>query len=130
MAVCKPFEPAAVTPVPLPLRKETDSFTATDAPAFVAEAPVLLPQPTTPAAPLKRETARGTEGNTPVETPAADLSGTLQSAGLVMIETSSKKKAISSDSTPEEPARRGRKPRPSVVIADEPLQQVETQKDA
>ncbi|MDR1425066.1 MAG: Rne/Rng family ribonuclease [Azoarcus sp.] len=141
-ALGESFEPAAATPVPLPLRKETDSFTGADTPAFVAETPVLIPQPPVlPPQPSQKEPEsappspkRGTRGagrNTPpVETPAADLSDTLQNVGLVMIETSSEKKASASDAIPGEPVRRGRKPRPLTVIADEPLQQVETQKDA
>jgi hypothetical protein len=54
----------------------------------------------------------------------------LQEAGLVMIETSSEKKASFGDGSPEEPVRRGRKPRPVVVVESEPLQQVETHRDA
>jgi hypothetical protein len=46
-----------------------------------------------------------------------------------MIETSSEKKAQFGTGAPEEPVRRGRKPRPTAVVAEEPLQQVETHKD-
>ena len=59
----------------------------------------------------------------PVEAAAPiDLSANLEQAGLVMIETQAKPAA-----TPAEPAPvLGRKPRPAVVIAEEPLQMVET----
>jgi ribonuclease E len=59
----------------------------------------------------------------------SDLFGSLENTGLVMIETSSEKKAQFGTGAPEEPVRRGRKPRPAAVVADEPLQQVETHKD-
>jgi ribonuclease E len=45
-----------------------------------------------------------------------------------MIETSEDKKAHFGNGAPEAPQQLGRKPRAAVVIAEEPLQQVETQK--
>ncbi|HEY1153356.1 MAG TPA: hypothetical protein VGE73_05845 [Pseudolabrys sp.] len=47
----------------------------------------------------------------------------LSSAGLVMIET---KAAASAPAVAEAPVQLGRKPRPAAVVADEPLQMVET----
>jgi ribonuclease E len=53
----------------------------------------------------------------------AELTANLVSAGLTMIETSSTSSYIPQAA----PIKLGRKPRPAVVIADEPLQMVETQ---
>jgi hypothetical protein len=47
----------------------------------------------------------------------------LASAGLVMIET---KSGASAPAAVDAPVQLGRKPRPAAVIADEPLQMVET----
>jgi ribonuclease E len=47
-----------------------------------------------------------------------------------LIETSAENKPKFGTGAPEEPVRLGRKPRQSVVVAAEPLQQVETQKGA
>ncbi|MBR0565729.1 Rne/Rng family ribonuclease [Azoarcus sp. L1K30] len=57
-----------------------------------------------------------------------DLAGALEESGLVMIETSEDKKARFGTGAPEAPQQLGRKPRPQVVVIEEPLQQVETQK--
>jgi ribonuclease E len=110
-------ESAETVPVPLPLLKKTDSFTETQ--TVVTEAPGLI----APIVKPERATAPS-----PVEsTPVADLSSTLKSAGLVMIETSSTK-AQFGDGAPKEPVRLGRKPRTASAVNAEPLQQVETQK--
>jgi ribonuclease E len=100
-------------PVPLPR--------VTPTPVFVAETiaqPVAAPyQPATPVA-------------DPIIVPPApkpapvDISGSLQQAGLVMIETSNT--APRPAATPEPAPALGRKPRPAPVIASEPLQMVET----
>jgi len=139
VAVGEPFEPTptapvvpeAAPPVTLPLIRETNSF---DAPPE-ATAPKMEPVPATlepRPAPTRR--AAPEPRPAPVEAPKpapVDLSGTLQQAGLVMIETSSEKKATVSAPPPEEPVQRGRKPRPVAVAPAEPLQQVETtHKDA
>ena len=55
------------------------------------------------------------------------LGDALAEGGLVMIETD-RSKAGSFQAATEEPARLGRRPRPAVVIPEEPLQQVETHK--
>jgi ribonuclease E len=83
-------------PVPLPV------VVAAPAPAPAAE-PIIVPPAPKP---------------TPV-----DLSGSLQQAGLVMIETSHA--APPADTfAPAQPL--GRKPKPAPVIVNEPLQMVET----
>ena len=53
-----------------------------------------------------------------------DLTGSLQQAGLVMIETSSSAPRPAATFEPPQPL--GRKPKPAAVIANEPLQMVET----
>ena len=56
---------------------------------------------------------------------AVDLTASLQQAGLQLVETSSDKpRPAAQTAAPAQPL--GRKPRPVVVIADEPLQIVET----
>ncbi|SIR51003.1 RNAse E [Aromatoleum tolulyticum] len=59
-----------------------------------------------------------------------DLGSSLAESGLVMIETSREKvQAFAQVHAEEAPARPlGRRPRPSLVVSDEPLQQVETHK--
>ena len=100
--VVEPVAPVATTavmvaePVPLPV------VVAAPAPAPAAE-PIIVPPAPKP---------------TPV-----DLSGSLQQAGLVMIETSHA--APPADTfAPAQPL--GRKPKPAPVIVNEPLQMVET----
>ena len=59
-----------------------------------------------------------------IQLPAADLSASLEQAGLVLIETSHSSPPLQASN----PAPKlGRKPRPVAVISDEPLQMVETQ---
>jgi len=53
----------------------------------------------------------------------------LEQSGLVMIETKSAKAAVAAETANETPARpRGRRPRQTQAVANEPLQQVETHK--
>jgi ribonuclease E len=60
----------------------------------------------------------------PVPAPAAaDVSASLQQAGLVMIETAASAQPIIVEQTSQA---LGRKPKPVIVIPDEPLQRVET----
>ncbi|MCL2589609.1 MAG: Rne/Rng family ribonuclease [Betaproteobacteria bacterium] len=143
VAIGQPFEPlpmqettsASAAPqcrndddlIPLPLIRENGLATE-EAPATIM--PVIV----TPAATARvAETTKGA-GAIPIPekktaSATADLFGSLEEAGLVMIETSSEKKTQLDTSLPEKPARRGRKPRPAAVLVEEPLQQVETQKD-
>lgn len=59
--------------------------------------------------------------------PATDFSDTLQQAGLILIETKQTNQAPSTLGTPAQPL--GRKPKPAPIIADEPLQMIETKLD-
>jgi ribonuclease E len=111
-------ESAEPAPVPMPLLKETDSFSA--APAFIPETPAPAAEPA--PAPLRNPEPPAVPART------ADLFGSLEEAGLVMIETSSEKPHFSAG-TVEEPVRRGRKPRPAPLVVEEPLQQVETHRE-
>ena len=97
----------------------------TPAPAAVAEpAPLAVATPVQPATPAVAD---------PIIVPPApkpapvDLSGSLQQAGLVMIETSSSTPHPAA--APESAPALGRKPKPAPVIAAEPLQMVETKHD-
>ncbi|CAG4883348.1 fused ribonucleaseE: endoribonuclease; RNA-binding protein; RNA degradosome binding protein [Georgfuchsia toluolica] len=80
--------------------------------AVAPEAPPVQPIATTPAP-------------APVAAPAeVDVSASLQQAGLIMIETAAGAQPIIVEPAPAQPL--GRKPKPIVVIPDEPLQMVET----
>jgi len=111
-------------PIPLPLIRENGP--AIEPPATIA--PVIA----TPIATAQAvETAVKAEITPAPKAPpaTADLFGSLEETrGLVMIETRSEKKAQFGTGTPEEPARRGRKPKQATALVDEPLQQVETHK--
>jgi ribonuclease E len=112
-AVTVPAMTTAVTvaePVPLPVAVPTQ----------VAE---FIPQPA--AAPVQPAMPVADPIIVPPEPKPApvDLSGSLQQAGLVMIETSHSAPAASTFE-PAQPL--GRKPKPAPVIANEPLQMVET----
>ncbi|MCL2875705.1 MAG: Rne/Rng family ribonuclease [Betaproteobacteria bacterium] len=111
-------------PIPLSLIRENDSVI--EAPATIAPI-IVTPTATAPVTKTIKETEISLEEKTAPAT--VDLSGSLEESGLVMIETSSEKKAQFGTGAPEEPVRRGRKPRSAAALVDEPLQQVETQKD-
>jgi len=64
----------------------------------------------------------------PVVAPAADLQSTLADSGLVMVETSAERAAGIEPVIVEQP-QLGRRRRPAPVIADEPMQQVETRNE-
>ncbi|MDR1227816.1 MAG: Rne/Rng family ribonuclease [Azoarcus sp.] len=100
-------ESAETAPLPLPLLKESDSFT--EAASFAGPKP---------------------ETREPAAMPTAGLVGTPKDASLVMIETDLEKKPQFTDGTPEKPVRLGRKPRAAAIASEEPLQQVETHKSA
>ena len=116
--VARKRENAEPVPVFMPSLKETDSFSV--APAFIPETPVLVVEPK--PAPIRNPEPPAVPART------ADLFGSLEEAGLVMIETSSEKPHFSSGAV-EEPVRRGRKPRSAPLVVEEPLQQVETHKE-
>ncbi|MCL1826083.1 MAG: Rne/Rng family ribonuclease [Betaproteobacteria bacterium] len=110
--------------IPLPLIRENGP--AIEPPATIAPV-IATPTVVTQAA----ETAAEAEITpVPIAPATADLFGSQEeTTGLVMIETNSEKKAQFGTGAPEEPTRRGRKPRSAAVLVDEPLQQVETLKD-
>ena len=84
-----------------------------DLPAEAAAAPAAVPAPVAPPVAVAAPVA------------AVDLTASLQQAGLQLVETSSDKpRPAAQTAAPAQPL--GRKPRPVVVIADEPLQIVET----
>ena len=60
-------------------------------------------------------------------TPAKDFSDTLQQAGLILIQTAQTAQAPSTPVMPTPPL--GRKPKPIQMIANEPLQMIETKPD-
>jgi ribonuclease E len=119
---------------------------AVQAVVVVEPAPTVAPEPVAAVAPAPTFVAVAepaaelvspvvVETVAVVETPVApapqpvvlDIPGSLQQAGLEMVETSSA--APQSAATLEPPKPLGRKPRPAVVIASEPLQMVETKND-
>ena len=104
-------QPVAIHHQPLPQpMPEPVAVQALPVPAAVVE-PTPIPRPT--PQPIK-----------------VGLSGSLEQAGLVMIETAAEKTArLDGQFTVSEPQQFGRKPKPVVVIADEPLQIVETRRE-
>ncbi|MBD5805297.1 Ribonuclease E [Azoarcus sp. Aa7] len=107
-----------------------DAAVAPAAASIEAEQPAPMEAEAAPA--LVVEQAATTEAPEASRAPSApiDLGGSLADSGLVMIETSREKVQAFTQSHAEEASARplGRRPRPSLVITDEPLQQVETQK--
>jgi len=102
---------SAPLPVPVPepvvaAEPAPPVVVAAPAPAAPAADPIIVPPAPKPAA-------------APV-----DISGSLQQAGLVMIETSGGAPAPVASAEPVQPL--GRKPKPAPVIVNEPLQMVET----
>ncbi|AWI80880.1 ribonuclease E/G [Parazoarcus communis] len=140
-AIEAPVEAAAAaveTTAPAAL-EAVETIAAEVAPAAVeAEAASAAVEAETVVAAVEVESPAVVEEVAPVaasasaQAPAAlgpiDLAGVLEDAGLVMIETSQDKKVSFGNGAPEAPQQLGRKPRAAVVIAEEPLQQVETQK--
>ncbi|MFN4064148.1 MAG: Rne/Rng family ribonuclease [Parazoarcus communis] len=108
-----PEDLAATEASPSEASKET-------APAQEAPAPVVAVETVTQSE-VRIAPPKAADASAPI-----DLTGALEAVGLVMIETSADKKASFGTGAPEEPQRLGRKPRPQVIIPDEPLQQVET----
>jgi hypothetical protein len=60
--------------------------------------------------------------------PKVDIKAALEETGLVMIETSRDKAIGNAAATLQPEVRLGRKPKPPVVINEEPLKMVETRK--
>ncbi|MDP2824471.1 MAG: Rne/Rng family ribonuclease, partial [Sulfuritalea sp.] len=133
-AVVAPAAPEE--PVPAPVVAEPVAPTA----VVVAEPtplPVVVPAPVPAAEPAPQRVAAPVQAATPAADPIivppatkpapVDLSGSLQQAGLVMIETSNS--APHTAATPEPAPVLGRKPKPAPTIVAEPLQMVETKHD-
>ena len=123
-----PVVEVASEPVPAPV---TAVIVAEPAPLPVpVPEPVVAVEPAPPvvvAAPAPVAPAADPIIVPPAPKPAAapvDISGSLQQAGLVMIETSGGAPAPTAHAEPVQPL--GRKPKPAPVIVNEPLQMVET----
>jgi ribonuclease E len=126
---------AAVEPSPAPIAEPVAPTVVTAvAVAAPVPLPVAVPTPVVAAEPVPQPIAAQPQAAAPVVAepiivppapkPApVDLSGSLQQAGLVMIETSHAAPAADTFA-PAQPL--GRKPKPAAVIANEPLQMVET----
>ncbi len=118
---------------------ETSTPVAAPAPAAIAEAApvVATPAPTVvelapaPVADVVTAAVVAEPAPAPVAKPAAPVLETvsLESVGLQMIETSPEKRATVAATPAEKPARKPRTPRAKPVVADEPLQMVETRKE-
>ena len=141
------FSPAPIiTATPQPAVTESMPTTAAPVPEFSATtipAPVQTPSvvPDTPAAlPEVMHSATpavvaSAVAPTPAvvppvahaPTPPKDFSETLQQAGLILIQTAQTDHLSSAPVTPSQPL--GRKPKPAPIIADEPLQMIETKPD-
>jgi len=121
--VAAPTAVVVAEPILLPVAVPAPSPAAVPAPAPAAEpAPQFVAAPPQPVIPVAD----------PIIVPPApkpapvDLSGSLQQAGLVMIETSHAAPAADTFA-PAQPL--GRKPRSAPAIINEPLQMVETKND-
>lgn len=137
-AVAVPIEPlprpdVVSAPLPVPVSQVE---AAIDAPSGIATAngaeAVPEPIPTPAPAPAAAESGGPTNaGDTAAvaDTPAAptNLDAVLEASGLVLVQTDPTRSAQPSTQESPPPVL-GRRPRPPVTIADEPLQQVETQK--
>ena len=99
-----------------------------EAPVVAASAPVAVETAPTPAADAvvaaEPAPAPVVKQPAPVIEPVS-----LESVGLQMVETSPEKRAAVAAAPAEKPARKPRAPRPKAVVADEPLQMVETRKE-
>jgi ribonuclease E len=105
-------------PMPIPAVKPIPEETAPAVEPVVNTTPAeVIPQAA--VQPIVVPTA------TPPAAPAVDLAADLDQAGLVMIETTTDKQPVAAQIA-EPPRPLGRKPKPPVVVADEPLQMVET----
>ena len=110
-------------PTPLPVTAAEPAVAPAPAPEVVAApaTPTAAPQPE--PAPVA-EAATKIEPETPKVEPKVNITANLEQAGLVMIETVAKPAAAPAVEAPAQQL--GRKPKPVAVVADEPLQMVET----
>jgi len=107
-----------------------DTAVVTSAEASLAEAAVAVEAVAEAPAPAAIESivVRAMEAERASLAPDAPITVQGGDSGLVKIETDPSKLAQFGTGAPEQPVRLGRKPRPTQVIAQEPLQQVETRK--
>jgi ribonuclease E len=103
----------------------------------VAPAEVSLPQPAVepmiepvaePVIAPAAEPVAAVVPPAPVAEPVVDVAANLEQAGLVMIETAANRAQAAAPIELPKP-QLGRKPRAAVVVADEPLQMVETRRE-
>ncbi|ANQ84780.1 ribonuclease E [Azoarcus olearius] len=116
-AVATTFETATVQPVAAP---EAEPVAEAPIPVVVAEDSIVPPAPT--------ETRAAGVEQKPAPSDPIDLGPALADSGLVLIETSRDKLSKFGTGAVEQSVPLGRKPRQAMVIAEEPLQQVETRK--
>ncbi|HEX8988605.1 MAG TPA: Rne/Rng family ribonuclease [Rhodocyclaceae bacterium] len=118
--------PVAIAPQPVEAAPEPAPMqTPSAAPVQQAPEPIQAPATVEESMPIVVETPAAAPAAPAVEQ-VVDLAENLQMAGLVMIETSA---ATAAPTPAEPPMQLGRKPKPVQVIADEPLQMVETKRD-
>ncbi len=129
-------------PAPAPVMEIVQAAPATTteviAPAPAAEPVAAAPAPAiVEAAVVKVDIAPVVEvpvaavevAPTPIAAPTAPSPVALEAIGLQMVETDPSKHATVAAAPAEKPVRKPRTPRAKPVIADEPLQMVETRKD-
>jgi ribonuclease E len=107
------------TPIPTPVQAESALPEASSAISEVMHS--AIPSVTASVMPVVSSPI----AHTP--TPPKDFSDTLQQAGLILIQTAQIAQAPSTPVTPTQPL--GRKPKSAQMIADEPLQMIETKPD-
>ncbi|MRR50785.1 MAG: Rne/Rng family ribonuclease [Rhodocyclaceae bacterium] len=132
----EPTVQAVAEPVSAPVEAASPVVDAVAAAQLAA--PATAGASTVPAAAeepvVEATTVAGTSAPTPASAPAPivaaspiDLSASLQQAGLQMVETVASTPRPEQYFAPQQPL--GRKPKPVVVVADEPLQIIETRKE-
>ena len=123
-------EPAVSAPTVVPQISETaprapEPVVVAVAPAVTTPAPVIAAPAPAPA-PLVEAPAPVTPKPAPMPAPAPV---SLESVGLQMVETDPVKRTAVAAAPAEKPVRKPRTPRAKPVVADEPLQMVETRKE-
>jgi ribonuclease E len=135
VTLAEPAVESAPAPVPLPVEEETVEAVVSSPAAEPALAPVPVVAPPVQVEEVVASAPEPTVSTEPVPAPVSmptpvkpqvDISVALQETGLVMVETSRDKAPISIPTEPE--IRLGRKPKATVVVSSEPLNQVETHK--
>jgi ribonuclease E len=133
----KPLEPVAIAlsaepapaPVPVHVSPEPPAAEPVAMPeaAAIAE-PVAAPIAVQPAAAAAPAVQAAPPAPPAAVVPKVDIKAALEETGLVMIETSRDKAIGNVAATLQPEVRLGRKPKPPVVINEEPLKMVETRK--